>query len=113
MHLEDIAAMAPRQSIPFSSRSEVGVGRPHPEPVHKHRHSLSYESMSRLDFAPPLASSLPSTSAAALAASYSSSSSYLQAMSIGSPQSQDAFAEYRGRTSISGDQALSPRLRGS
>lgn len=112
MQLEDIAAMAPRQSMPFSIRSDGSSGRPQPEPIYKHRHSASYESTSRLDFAPQLASSFPS-SAVPIAASFSSTSSYLQAMSIGSLQSQDAFGEYRGRVSTSGDQTSSPRLRGA
>ncbi|KAI8577491.1 hypothetical protein K450DRAFT_251929 [Umbelopsis ramanniana AG] len=112
MHLEDIAAIAPRQSLPFSTRSEASAGRPGPETIYRHRHSSSYESTLRSEYAPPYASSLPSAGVP-LATSLSSSSSYLHTASIGSPQSQDAFGEYRGRPASSGDQATSPRLRGA
>jgi hypothetical protein len=110
MHLEDIAAITPRQSLPFSTRSEASSGRPGPETIYRHRHSSSYESTSRSEYAPPYASSLPSAGVP-LASSLSSSSSYLQTASIGSPQSQDAFGEYRGRSASNGDQTTSPRLR--
>jgi hypothetical protein len=112
MHLEDIAAITPRQSLPFSTRSEASSGRPGPETIYKHRHSSSYESTSRSEYALPFATSLPSAGVP-LATSLSSSSSYLQTASIGSPQSQDAFGEYRGRSASNGDQTISPRLRGT
>jgi hypothetical protein len=113
MHIDEIPAVTtPRQSVPFSVLSETSSGRQQSESIYRHRHSSSYESNSRSDIIGG-GSSLPSAIPAPLAASLSSSSSYLQNMSVGSPQSQDAFGEYRGRTTSVGDQAVSPRSRGN
>ncbi|KAJ2962910.1 hypothetical protein NQZ79_g1981 [Umbelopsis isabellina] len=113
MHLEEVsAATTPRQSVPLSVLSEASSGRQQSDSIYRHRHSSSYESNSKSDIIAG-GSSIPSAVPAPLAASLSSSSSYLQNMSVGSPQSQDAFGEYRGRTTSVGDQTMSPRLRGT